>query len=223
MINSSSKKEVVFFDIDGTLLRGNLQLAFLRFLRKRRTISLAQYVDTIFQYALYLIGFSSRLRPAFELALSGLNGKTSKELQILMKNFLESRKFVFYSEAISIIKEHKSAGRNVVLLTTINEPLAQALAKHICIPNSIGTPLEMHNGIYTGRLAGKIIFGQGKVVAANIYIQTNNLSWANTWAYADSVSDVPLLKKVAHPFAINPSRKMQTHIQHSICKVLLFT
>ncbi len=223
MTTEYSPKEIVFFDIDGTLTKGNVQFAFLRFLRKKHIVSTAQYVWVAIQYALFLIGFSSLLHYAFDQALCGLKGKTQEQLQNIIRDFLRSEMPTPYQEAMSIINEHKKAGRSVVLLTTVVEPLSHAIAEKIGVDDAIGTCLELRNKIYTGHIAGNIMYGQEKVIASYKYLQTNGVNWSYAWAYADSTSDVPLLKKVAHAFAINPSQKMQSHIQHTSCTTLLFT
>ncbi len=216
-------QDIVFFDIDGTLTSGNMQLTFLSFLRKKGIIKTNQYIIVAIQYILSLLGFSSFLRRAFELALSGLKGKTREELLDLIKDFLKSEMPEPYSEAISIINKHKDAGRHVVLLTAIVEPVASAIANKVGAVDVIGTHLELQDGIYTGHITGSIMHGVEKVTGANKYLQKNGVDWSYAWAYADSTSDVPLLKKVKYAFAINPSNKMQKNLQQTACTVLLFT
>ncbi|HEX8947167.1 MAG TPA: HAD-IB family hydrolase [Candidatus Paceibacterota bacterium] len=219
----SPTQEVVFFDIDGTLVDGNLQLSFLAFLHKKGVMSFAQRARTVFHYVLHLAGFHTHHRAAFEAALSGLRGRSPEYLQELVADFLQSENIPIYAGAMEIIKEHRENGRRVVLLTTIVETLAQAVAEREGAVAALGTHLEMRDGLYTGHLSGQPVYGQEKVEAAEAYLHAHNLTWANTWAYGDSASDLLLLEKVAHGFVVNPSHKMQSRLQQTHCKVVQFT
>lgn len=218
-------KEAVFFDIDGTLVHGNTQLGFLIFLRKKSIISLWQFILIVLQYVLFLLKLNPNLLYVFNYAYSPLQGKTIIELNELIDEFIQHTDFLHkqvYPEAIAIIREHQKAGRKVLLLTTSIEPLAQAIATQIGVDTVLGTHLEINNNIYTGNIDGELISGSKKVYAANIFLQENQISWNHTWAYADNISDKPILKHVKYPFAVNPHKILRKYAKSAKWNVLMF-
>ncbi len=225
MKTNSIYKDVVFFDIDGTLVRGNTQLGFLIFLRKKNIISLWKSVLIVLRYVLFLLKLDSNLLAIFNYAYSPLRGETIVELNELINEFIQRTDFLqkqVYPEALAIIREHQKAGRKVLLLTTSIEPLAQAIATQIGVDTILGTHLEINNNIYTGNIDGKLVSGSKKVHAAEIFLQNNQIDWGNTWAYADNISDKLILKHVKHPFAVNPRKRLRKYAKSAEWNVLMF-
>ncbi len=218
-------KGVVFFDIDGTLVRGNTQLGFLIFLRKKNIISLWQSVLIVLKYVLFLLKLNPDLLSVFNYAYSPLRGKTVVELNKVIDEFIRNTDFLqkqIYPEALVIIREHQKAGRKVLLLTTSIEPLAQSIATQIGVDTVLGTHLKINNNVYTGNIDGELMSGSKKVHAADIFLQENQINWNHTWAYADNISDKPILKHVKHPFAVNPHKILRKYAKSAEWNVLMF-
>jgi phosphoserine phosphatase len=79
----------------------------------------------------------------------------------------------------------------------------------------IGTPYEVGaDGRFTGELGGPFMYGPGKVEAMRRFADEHGIDLAVSWAYSDSVSDLPMLRAVGNPVAVNPDEEL-TRIAHA--------
>ncbi|MHB1988966.1 MAG: HAD-IB family hydrolase [Acidimicrobiales bacterium] len=106
--------------------------------------------------------------------------------------------------APSLLEEHRCAGRLLVLATTSPYDLVKPLADRLKMDEVIATRYASINGCYTGRLDGGFVWGAGKLSAVRSWAERRGVSLAGSYAYSDSVYDLPLLSAVGHPAAVNP-------------------
>ena len=67
----------------------------------------------------------------------------------------------------------------------------------------MGTPLVLRAGRYTGARERPVCQGGGKVLWLETYMGGHNpINWFQSYAYADSYTDLPLLERVGHPVAV---------------------
>jgi phosphoserine phosphatase len=80
------------------------------------------------------------------------------------------------------------------------------IAQQLGVPHAIGTPLEMRDGRYTGRIVPPLCQGEGKPRRVKSCLENLGLEveWAASFAYADRDTDVPLFELVGHPVAVYP-------------------
>ena len=88
---------------------------------------------------------------------------------------------------------------------TSSRPLAEALG----IDDVIATRYGEHNGAYDGSIAGHFVWGPGKLAAVRDWAADHAVDVASSWAYSDSVYDLPLLGAVRHPVAVNPDPRLR--------------
>jgi phosphoserine phosphatase len=74
----------------------------------------------------------------------------------------------------------------------------------LVLDGGIGTPYEVRDGHYTGRLAGPFIYREGKAEAMRLLAADEGIDLGSSYAYSDSESDLPMLRAVGHPVAVNP-------------------
>jgi phosphoserine phosphatase len=60
------------------------------------------------------------------------------------------------------------------------------------------------DGMYTGQMDGPFVYGNGKVQALRQFAEKHDIDLAKSWAYSDSVSDLPMLRAVGHAVVVNP-------------------
>ena len=79
------------------------------------------------------------------------------------------------------------------------------LLSHILgFDGGIGSRSEVVDGVYTGRAGGPFTYREGKAQALREIAETEGIDLARSWAYSDSESDLPMLRAVGHPVAVNP-------------------
>lgn len=146
-------------------------------------------------------------------ALSDLPESTLSELGEKAWNNSVARSL--YREAIALVESHRAAGDHLVIVSAASryqvEPVARALGiKEICC-----TQLEVQDGRFTGQVIAPLCYGEGKSLAARRMARKYRCSLANSWFYSDSSADLPLLKKVGMPVAVNPSEKLAVHARNN--------
>jgi putative phosphoserine phosphatase/1-acylglycerol-3-phosphate O-acyltransferase len=108
-----------------------------------------------------------------------------------------------------LLDEHRKAGRPVVLATTTPYDMVAPLAARLDIDDVVATRYAAADGVYTGGLDGEFVWGRGKLSAVRRWADDHGVDLSESWAYSDSVFDVPLLSAVGHPVAVNPDLRLQ--------------
>ncbi|HEX6871741.1 MAG TPA: HAD family hydrolase, partial [Micromonosporaceae bacterium] len=113
-----------------------------------------------------------------------------------------------YAEAAALIEEHRQAGRAVVVVSTSGEEMVRPIAEQLGITDVIATRMVVEDGRYTGEVA-YYAAGATKAEAARELAKERDYDLAASYAYSDSISDVPLLETVGYPTAVNPDRALR--------------
>jgi HAD superfamily hydrolase (TIGR01490 family) len=112
-----------------------------------------------------------------------------------------------FPEAVETLREHKRAGHRVVLLSGaldfILEPF-EDLADDV-----LTARLEEENGVYTGELSGTPVAGEARARMLASFARRRNVDLSRSYAYADSISDLPMLEAVGNPVVINPDARLR--------------
>jgi phosphoserine phosphatase len=73
----------------------------------------------------------------------------------------------------------------------------------------IGVRSEVRDGVYTGRPDGPFTYREGKPVAMREVAEREGIDLGESYAYSDSESDLPMLRCVGHPVAVNPDAELE--------------
>lgn len=208
-MNISSNK-VVFFDLDGTLIKGQSQLLLLKYLYKRKIVGITEITKIFFYYFLFKMGYKPAMQYAWQVALRWINGKNVIEVEALLNDFIElDLKKHFYLKSLEILNDYKASGKNrIVILSSAADILVRNISKYLGLNDYIATKIVIQNSNFCNRIDGKIVFGKEKLIRMLNFLNLTNLSISNTVAYADDASDLPLLRAVKEAYIVNPKRKM---------------
>jgi phosphoserine phosphatase len=86
----------------------------------------------------------------------------------------------------------------------------------------IGARSEVKDGVYTGRPEGPFTYREGKAEAIRQVARENGFDLADSWAYSDSESDLPMLRAVGHPVAVNPDTALEEVVRAEGWEVMRF-
>jgi HAD superfamily hydrolase (TIGR01490 family) len=129
--------------------------------------------------------------------------------------------------ALELIRQHREAGDQVLIVTATNEFVTRPIAQALGVEELVAVELERGpDGWYTGAIRGVPSFREGKVTRLTQWLQQRGLDWdgVHTTFYSDSTNDLPLLEKVHVPVATNPSSGLRTLAQARGWRILdLFT
>jgi HAD superfamily hydrolase (TIGR01490 family) len=125
-----------------------------------------------------------------------------------------------YNEAIEEIGAHRRNNARVVLLSASIDQVCRKIALKIGADDIICTSLQSKDGYLTGHADGKVCFGEEKITRLRDYCLRNNIDISESWYYGDSISDLPVLRKVGSPVCINPSGKLLKTAREEGWKIL---
>lgn len=107
------------------------------------------------------------------------------------------------------ISMHRDAGRPLVMATTTPYDLIKPFADLLGFDDVVATRYGVDDsGNYDGRIDGEFVWNTGKLAAVSAWASANDIDLSSSFAYSDSVYDVPLLSAVGHPTAVNPDPRL---------------
>jgi HAD superfamily hydrolase (TIGR01490 family) len=139
-----------------------------------------------------------------ERVMSALEGVRVRDIERLGADVLAGILPRVYPQVLKIAYAHQDAGRPIYICTAASQEVADLLAGVLVFDGAIGTRSEIVDGAYTGRLAGPFTYREGKATAIRELAEREGFDLSACWAYSDSESDLPMLRIVGHPVAVNP-------------------
>ena len=215
---TAASKQVAFFDLDNTILRGSSLYFLGRGMYRRGYFS----KHDIANFMLANMRFRLRGEEGVELdkfqgaAQAFIAGHKVDELQDLASEVYN--RYVspsLWQGTIAIANDHLAQGVEVWLVTATPTEFACYVAQRLGFTGALGTQAEKKDGIYTGKLIGKVLHGKEKAIAVRELATKNGYDLANSFAYSDSHHDIPLLEAVGNPRAINPDTLLQRRAHKS--------
>ena len=108
-----------------------------------------------------------------------------------------------------------SLGLRQVVVTGALDLSVIPLMKYLGIEDYVTNRLEFVNGVATGRLLPPVVAAATKASWIRTFAEREGLSLSDSYAYTDSMSDLPMLSVVGHPAAVNPDMRLrQTALHH---------
>jgi HAD superfamily hydrolase (TIGR01490 family) len=196
-----------FFDLDKTLMAGSSGMEFARVARRRGLISRGQ----IFRWA--RDHFRYRLKGAtdeqtvevLKMARETLSNVSAREIERMWPEVLAGILPRVYPEMLAEIQGHQDTGRLTFIVSAAGNDMVETLAGVLGMDGGVGTRyLVSEEGVYTGQLDGRFVYGPGKVEAMRPLAEEYGLDLESSWAYSDSASDLPMLAAVGNSVVVNP-------------------
>ena len=116
------------------------------------------------------------------------------------------------TQALALIKQHREAGDELVIVTATNEFVTRPIADAFGVSELIAVELERDaQGRLTGEIKGTPSAREGKVTRMEQWLAARHLGWddVHTTFYTDSMNDLALLEKVTCPVATNPDPRLR--------------
>lgn len=203
--------KAAFFDLDKTIIAKSSMLAFSKTLRKndlltRRALIQAAYAQVIFQILGANEGKMEKIR---KVALDLTKGWNHDKVKNIIDETLHDVVVpIIYDDAVELIEKHKADSHMVIIVSSAPVEIVEPIAKHLGVDDFIATKSRLdENGNYTGELEF-YSYGSFKPIAVRELANKHNIDLENSFAYSDSITDVPLLECVGNPVAVNPDREL---------------
>jgi HAD superfamily hydrolase (TIGR01490 family) len=195
-----------FFDLDKTLIEGSSAIHFGRAAYRRGLMSRRQLArDLIANIEFRLRGSTDEGTDALrQRILDSIAGHRVVDLARLGPEMLAGILPRAYPEMLEVAWRHQDEGRPAYICTAASQELADTMASVFQFDGGIGMRSEIRDGYYTGHPDGPFTYREGKAQAIREFAASEGFDLADSWAYSDSESDLPMLRAVGHPVAVNP-------------------
>ncbi|MEN0134537.1 MAG: HAD-IB family hydrolase [Rhodococcus sp. (in: high G+C Gram-positive bacteria)] len=198
------------FDLDGTLISGYSASVVYRDRLRRFDISVAELLRTT------NAAVETRFRGAdvgnlMRIGVESLAGRMEDEMQEWgQRLFRQEIARMIFSEVRGLLAAHRHAGHRVVMATSATPYQALSVAADLDIDaeDVLCTRPAILDGMLTGKLESAPLWGQAKADALREYADKHGADLGDSFAYSNGAEDVPMLKSVGHPVALNPDRKL---------------
>ena len=199
-----------FFDLDKTLMEGSSGLYFARAAYRTGVISRRQLAHDVWRNLRFrLVGATDQQAEAVrERVLANTAGVPRLQLARLGPDIMAGVLPAVYPQMLRVAWDHQDAGRRSYIVTAASQELAEMLARVLVLDGGVGTSYEVHDGRYTGRLSGPFTYREGKAEALRLLAASEGIDLSSSYAYSDSESDLPMLRAVEHPMAVNPDAEL---------------
>lgn len=195
---------LAIFDLDNTLISGDSDHGWGQFLVEQGKVDAALYQEKNDYYlAQYQLGKLDILE-YLEFSLNALTQFPQEELFQLRETFVKEDILpLITNKSRALLQKHRAAGDYLLIITATNLFVTEPIAKELGVDDIIATEPEVINGQYTGKISGTPSFQDGKVTRLAEWLKEKSLSLEGSYFYSDSHNDLPLLKQVDYPVAVD--------------------
>jgi HAD superfamily hydrolase (TIGR01490 family) len=219
------QRSAAFFDLDKTLMAGSSGMQFGRvafrsgLVGRRRMMSWG--VDHL-RYRLHGTNDeqTERLMAQVEELLAGV---PEQDIARMAPDLLSGILPRIYPRMLEEVRSHQDDGRATFIVSAAGHEMVQLLAKVLAMDGGIGTRYEVRpDGTLSGRVDGPFMYGKGKVEALRRFAAEHDLDLAESYAYSDAISDLPMLRAVGNPVAVNPDAELAAIAREEHWRILRF-
>lgn len=200
---------LALFDLDRTIYPGSTLIPLAKALRGRGLVSGARLLrgmgrNLVFRRSGSTEGMVDRVRRELLAGAEGLERRVVEEVAAeVAGEVVDGAR----TGLRLLIERHLAAGDFCVILSASPQELVAAVARRLGVQRGVGTVAATDDGRYTGCIDGDFCYGAGKLVRLAEAVGVVEL--ASAAAYADSVSDLPVLEAVGEPVAIQPDAELR--------------
>ncbi len=202
-----------FFDLDKTIIATSSAFAFGREFLSNGMISRQEALDLYLTKASYmLVGQSSEKMDSTRDALAKMvAGWSVEDIQRITTETMHSVVTpAIYAEARELIKTHRDAGHDVIIISASADILVQPIARELGVERVVATEMAVEDGKLTGEIR-RYLKGDAKAQAVEEVAAERGYDLKASFAYSDSATDIPMLALVGNPVAVNPDRALKKH------------
>jgi HAD superfamily hydrolase (TIGR01490 family) len=213
-----------FFDLDRTLMAGSSAFAFAREayrsgLMSRRQILAGALSNLAFRLQGSTDQSTDELRDRVGEALAGIR---VRDIQRMGPGILGDILPRVYPQMLQEAWEHQDQGRRVYIVTAASQEMAALVAGVLLFDGALGSGWEKEDGTYTGKAIEPFTYREGKAEAMRALAEREGFDLDASYAYSDSESDLPMLRVVGNPVAVNPDAELARVAQQEGWRIIRF-
>jgi HAD superfamily hydrolase (TIGR01490 family) len=223
--DDSGPRAAAFFDLDKTVIAKSSTLAFSRpFFRNglinRRAVLKGAYAQFVFAASGADADQVDRIRAHLTALCTGWDVQQVRA--IVEETLHDIVDPLVYAEATDLVATHKDEGRDVIIVSASGAEVVAPISEMVGATQSIATRMVEAGGKYTGEIEF-YCYGDNKATAMKELATANGYDLAASYAYSDSITDLPMLEAVGHPTVVNPDRGLRALATERGWPILQFT
>ncbi len=217
-------RQAAFFDLDKTIIARSSSLAFSKPFYRGGLINRKAVLRSAYGQFVYLLGGADhdqmeRMRVYLQELCAGW--PVEQVRAIVAETVRELIDPMIYAEAVELIAEHQAHGRDVVIVSSSGAEVVEPIGALLGADHVVATRMVIADGCYTGEI-DFYAYGPNKAAAMRELADRRGYLLAECSAYSDSVTDLPMLEAVGHPYAVNPDKALRAEAQRRGWPVLDF-
>ncbi len=207
---------LAIFDLDNTLLAGDSDHAWGTYMVQRAMVdpNTHQAANDYF-YRRYQEG-TLDIHEYVNFVVTPLQKMTPEQQQKLRQEFIEEVVSGMVAPGTpDLLDKHRDAGDELLIITATIDFITAPIAKLLGVPHLLATvPQRDEGGAFTGKISGTPAFQHGKIDRLQAWLGEQPRHWDTHWFYSDSHNDLPLLRQVKHPVAVDPDERLRAEAEH---------
>lgn len=207
-----------FYDLEGTLVSTNLVHTLAFYARRQQGVwqTVKKSAATLAKLPFFGVTDLYSRNVFNEVFFQSYKGLSQDRLRYFSEElFEEVLKPAIFDGTPELIAQSKKIGQRQIVITGALDFTIEQLMNHLGIDEFKANRLEFVNGYATGRILPPVMASATKAQWIREYAEREGINLSESFAYSDSISDLPMLSIVGHPVAVNPDfRLKQTALQH---------
>lgn len=206
-----TQRGAAFFDLDRTLMSGSSGAQFGRAAFRSGMVSRRQMTRWGIEHLRFrLHGATDHDTDELVAQIRELlAGVPERSLKRMVPDLLAGILPRIYPQMLAEVRKHQDAGLPTFIVSAAGHGVVELLANVLDMEGGIGTRYEVDAaGDYTGELVDGLNYGELKIGPMRRFAAGHDLDLDASWAYSDSISDLPMLELVGHPVAVNPDAEL---------------
>ena len=210
---------LALFDLDNTLLTSDSDFEWSQFLIEKKVLDRKEYESRNLEFYEQYKSGTLDIHQFLNFQLQPLSLYPRTQLDDWHNEFMAEKIMPQIAPgAYKLINEHMLGGDLCIIITATNRFVTEPIARILGINNLIATEPDEEGGEFNGQVFGTPCFREGKITRLEDWMDKHNLTWLSfleSWFYSDSLNDIPLLKKVTNPVAVDPDSTLEKYAKEN--------
>ena len=207
---------LAIFDLDNTLIADDSDYLWGQFLVDQGIVDGALYEEANARfYEDYKQG-QLDIVEFLNFSLKPLADNNPEKLYQWREQFIrETITPLLLQPAQNLVDRHKERGDTLLVVTATNRFVTEPIVGLYGIDHLLATTPEFTDGRFTGKFIGTPCFREGKIEYLRHWLEQSGENLKDSWFYSDSHNDLPLLKLVENPVAVDPDEELKNFAEKS--------